>query len=223
MLAGTDAGGAAAIARDLIESGRAERVEGWTVATRALEALRERAASAVAHHHDRRPLEPGVELAALASRLHVTIAQLRAALAGSPDVVVDRDVVRAVTHAARASDRPDGRRLLDALRGAPFSPPAPAEVGVDAAVGRVLVRDGDAVELHGVLFAAAALDDAAQLVAAAFEERDALSVADIRDLLGSTRKYVVPIVEHLDAIGVTRRRGDERIAGPRARLRPSDA
>ena len=35
-------------------------------------------------------------------------------------------------------------------------------------------------------------------------------------LLGSTRKYVVPIITRLDADGVTRRRGDDRIAGPRA-------
>ena len=43
-----------------------------------------------------------------------------------------------------------------------------------------------------------------------------MKLSDIRDLLGSTRKYVVPIMARLDADGVTRRRGDDRIAGPRA-------
>jgi selenocysteine-specific elongation factor len=47
-----------------------------------------------------------------------------------------------------------------------------------------------------------------------------VTVADVRDLLGSTRKYVLPILNRLDAEGVTRRRGDDRIPGP-ATLRDS--
>ena len=41
-----------------------------------------------------------------------------------------------------------------------------------------------------------------------------VTVGDARELLGSTRKYVVPLLEWFDANGVTRRRGDSRIAGP---------
>ena len=37
-----------------------------------------------------------------------------------------------------------------------------------------------------------------------------LTVAEIRDLLGTTRKYAVPLCEYLDRIGVTRRKGDLR-------------
>src|ERR671929_190108 len=37
-----------------------------------------------------------------------------------------------------------------------------------------------------------------------------LTVAEIRDLLGTTRKYAVPLCEYLDRIGVTRREGDLR-------------
>jgi len=36
------------------------------------------------------------------------------------------------------------------------------------------------------------------------------TVAEIRDLLGTTRKYAVPICEYLDRIGLTRREGDLR-------------
>ena len=52
----------------------------------------------------------------------------------------------------------------------------------------------------------------------ALRGRGALTVADIRDLLGSSRKYVVPIVGWLDRTGVTRRRGDDRVAGPTSGL-----
>jgi selenocysteine-specific elongation factor len=38
----------------------------------------------------------------------------------------------------------------------------------------------------------------------------AMSMADLRDLIGTTRKYAVPIGEYLDRIGLTRREGDLR-------------
>ena len=41
-----------------------------------------------------------------------------------------------------------------------------------------------------------------------------MTVGDARDRFGSSRKYVVPLLEHFDREGVTRRRGDVRIAGP---------
>jgi selenocysteine-specific elongation factor len=38
-----------------------------------------------------------------------------------------------------------------------------------------------------------------------------LTVAEIRDLLGTTRKFAVPLCEYLDRAGVTRREGDLRV------------
>ena len=53
---------------------------------------------------------------------------------------------------------------------------------------------------------------------AALAERGSLTIADARDVLGSTRKYVVPLMTYLDREGVTRRRGDDRIPGPTSGL-----
>jgi selenocysteine-specific elongation factor len=76
------------------------------------------------------------------------------------------------------------------------------------------------VEVDGIAFAARALDEARRRVQVALRERGTVTVADVRDLLGSTRKFVLPILNRLDAEGVTRRRGDDRIPGP-ASLRDS--
>ncbi|HXH24633.1 MAG TPA: SelB C-terminal domain-containing protein, partial [Vicinamibacterales bacterium] len=43
-----------------------------------------------------------------------------------------------------------------------------------------------------------------------------MTVAELRNVLNSTRKYVVPFLEHLDAIGVTKRSGDFRTLGAKA-------
>jgi selenocysteine-specific elongation factor len=44
-----------------------------------------------------------------------------------------------------------------------------------------------------------------------------LSVGDIKELFGFSRKFAVPVLEHLDREGYTRRDGDRRTAGPRLR------
>jgi selenocysteine-specific elongation factor len=41
-------------------------------------------------------------------------------------------------------------------------------------------------------------------------------MAELRDLLGTTRKYAVPIGEYLDRVGLTLRTGDVRRLGPAA-------
>ena len=42
-------------------------------------------------------------------------------------------------------------------------------------------------------------------------ERGPMEAARFRDLTGTSRKYVIPILEHLDAAGVTRREGNARV------------
>jgi selenocysteine-specific elongation factor len=49
-----------------------------------------------------------------------------------------------------------------------------------------------------------------RLVTERLKEGQALTVAEIRDMLGTTRKYAVPLCEYLDRIGLTRREGDLR-------------
>ena len=101
-----------------------------------------------------------------------------------------------------------------ALAADPFAPPDAA--GVDRGEVRELVRRGTVVEQDGVYFAKSAIDDAIALVGSALAEQPGgLTVAEIRDLLGTTRKFALPILAHLDGTGVTRRRDDVRIAGPR--------
>ena len=215
-IAGTDPNGTAALLDGLVARGKAHAVGGWTVATETLEALRERANVITAAHHAAHPIEQGIDLAGLASRVGLDAARLRAALAGDDRLVVERDTVRLRTHGSALGADPNARRFLEALDAAPFSPPSPADVDVGPDVVRALLRGGEIVSLDGFYFSVAALDDARARVATAVLARGTLKLSDIRDVLGSTRKYVVPIMARLDADGVTRRRGDDRIPGPHA-------
>ncbi|MEA3056658.1 MAG: selenocysteine-specific elongation factor, partial [Actinomycetota bacterium] len=134
----------------------------------------------------------------------------RAVLATLDDVVVANGVVRF----AADEDPLAGHPWLRALEASPFSPPGPD--GVAPAEVRELVRRNLVVERDGIYFAPAAVDAAASVVARLLAGApDGVTVAQIRDALGTSRKYLLPLLAVLDGSGVTRRRGDLRIGGPR--------
>ena len=159
------------------------------------------------------------EAIAAAGPLGLDIAKLddfgRALLDTIEGVAVDHGHARAID----AVDTLTGHAYIDALEASPFAPPDPE--GIDRAELRELVRRGDLVEEGGVYFAASALDAAARVVADLLSRQpDGVTVAEVRDEWGTSRKYAIPLLSYLDNNGITRRRGDLRIGGPR--LPPPD-
>ena len=170
----------------------------WAVDPEHLDRTRQRLAGAVAGAG---PL--GLDLAALDDFERAVIDTLdgiaagegRARTAGGGDPLADHQFV-----AAAAAE--------------PFAPPPPSAVSRDEL--RLLVRQGQLVESGGIHFAASAVEEAARVVARLLAgQPDGVTVAEVRDAWGTTRKYALALLARLDSTGVTRRRGDLRIAGPR--------
>ena len=69
-----------------------------------------------------------------------------------------------------------------------------------------LVRLGDQLLLDGRVYA-----EAVRAVSAAIVRGGPLGTAALRDALGTTRKYAVPLLERMDEDRVTRREGDVRV------------
>jgi selenocysteine-specific elongation factor len=136
--------------------------------------------------------------------------QERAVLPLLDDVVVDAGRVRVAGVEDRLAEHP----YLASLAANPFTPPDPT--GVSRAELYELTRRGLVVAQDGVYFAPSALEEAARVVAKLLSEHpDGVTVAQVREALDTTRKYALPLLARLDADGVTRRRGDLRIGGPR--------
>jgi len=55
------------------------------------------------------------------------------------------------------------------------------------------------------------LEELKGLVAGFVKEKGSITVADLRDLVNTSRKYAVPLLEYLDKIHFTRREGDRRV------------
>ena len=146
--------------------------------------------------------------------LGLDIAQLeerqRLVLASVGDVQVIDGRARQTSHEDVLANHP----LIEVLEAKPFAPEQPSEVSGEEIRG--LVQRGLILQSDGVLFSASALEQAAQKVAMLLEvSPQGVTVAQIRDALETTRKFALPICSILDSNGITRRRGDLRIAGPR--------
>src|SRR5439155_3095011 len=114
----------------------------------------------------------------------------RALLPLLDDVVVDGG--RARSRSAPA-DSLAGHPFVAALEAAPFAPPEAGDV--DRTELRELVRRGLVVDCDGSYFAPGAIDAAAHRVAellAALPE--GVTVAQVRDALGTTRKHALPLL-----------------------------
>jgi selenocysteine-specific elongation factor len=185
---------------------RAPTIGAWVVEPGRLAAARDDLAARIAAAP-----APGLDVAELDDRD-------RAVLSSLDDVVVGHG--RARTAAAAAADQLEHHPFVAALEAAPFTPPSPAEVGADQAEVRQLVRLGRVVERDGLYFAPKALDQAAELVEQLCREHpDGVSVSQLREAMGTTRKWAVPLASLLDARGITHRRGDLRVPGPRLATR----
>ena len=145
----------------------------------------------------------GLDVAALDERE-------RAVLVSLPDVQIDGG--RALPKGAvdEFADHP----VLALLLAGGTSPPEIA--GVDRTTLRELVRRGSIVERDGIHFHAHAIQQAAVTMAHLLQTYpDGVTMSQLRETLGVSRKYALPLANELDARGVTRRRDDLRIGGPR--------
>ena len=105
---------------------------------------------------------------------------------------------------------------LKALETRPFQPPSPEETGATVADARELVRRGLAMREGDLYFSPRAVALAAQAAADLMAvDPQGFTVAAFRVRLGTTRRFALALLALLDADGVTRRRGDVRIGGPR--------
>ena len=113
-------------------------------------------------------------------------------------------------------------QLIDWFRSAGLQSPSPDECRERASKNRasvtqlltLAVASGDLIEVSPEYYLHSDVErEARQTLAATLKAEGGKSLSAIRELLGTTRKYAVPLCEYWDRIGFTQRVGDERVLG----------
>lgn len=227
-MAGIDGSSSPRAAADLVAAGAALHVADRLYAAGAVDALGARIDALVTEHLEAHPLRWGMDKEELRRRVsfpHGTQAFNRVleTLAQRQPLFVREARVRTRTPEVERS--PAASRALAALgdrvRAAGVAFPSRAELEaawtgpgrlVDAL--QLLREGGEVVDVGDGVVHREALAGVLAALRALFSARPAVSVGDVKNQLGLTRKHVIPLLEHLDRLGMTRRRGDERVRGP---------
>jgi len=177
--------------------------------------------------HENRPLEPGMPKAELYSRFsmitHEKVLQaILSRLERGGKIHVQENLVRLSEHRVSLDQEEAAAvgKIRELYRRAGLKPPSsktlPETLGLDADhaadLMRHLISTGNLVHIQGDLFMdPASLQEAKDKVQTFLDQKGEISVSEMRDLLDSTRKYLIPLLEYFDAIGFTARKGDKRI------------
>lgn len=118
-----------------------------------------------------------------------------------------------------ANQRLTLRSMIDALKAARVQPPLaddfrktfPVHAKDIDKLLEIAVSDNEVVKIaKGFYLHREVESEIRNSLAAAFKARPALTVSDIREILGTTRKYAVPLCEYFDDVKFTIRHGDQR-------------
>jgi selenocysteine-specific elongation factor len=215
-----DAALVAALAGGLVEH------EGRVVAGTVVAEIAETLGGVLERYHAEHPLEPGMPAQAwrsAAGRVPVALVDLaQRRLIDAGRVARDGSVVRRAAWAPKLGDA--ARRLREALlaelRDAAAEPPSVAELsarhpGADVAgLLRLMAREGVVVAVGKDRFyeAAALRGDVTRVVDILSKEGSA-TPSTLRERLGRSRKWLIPLLEWCDAQGITVRQGDFRVLG----------
>ena len=142
-------------------------------------------------------------------------------LAARGQVIVGARTVSLVDHVPKLTQAERGlkAKIGDAVRAAGLSPPGPEDwvamagprAGVIPDLLTLLLDEERLVEIGPQLYLDYDVEvDLRRRVVERLSDGSWITMAELRDLLGTTRKYAVPIGEYLDRIGLTVREGDLR-------------
>jgi selenocysteine-specific elongation factor len=199
-----------------------------------LRPLADRAVAIVDRFHAHSPMQPGIGRAAVERMLGGQVAPQVAAAAveraigrGALKLVDDAGTLARPGKGLQAGGELPGhmRKVLDLYEGAGVTPPTLKEVAEQSGLPQrevlemvgVLQRTGRLVKVTADLsYGRRVFDALVEDIRAHLRAHGRIDVQELKQLKGLTRKFAVPLLEHLDALGVTLRQGDLRIPGPRA-------
>jgi selenocysteine-specific elongation factor len=209
---------AAGTLEQLLAEGQVVEIGQQLMSRDAREALQERAVQIVGEYHRQTPLRIGVGRELLRSRLKVPatlFAALLEHLIGEGQLEEKGTAVRLPSFRIEFDPAQQAavERLMERFAAAGVNSPSVKEskAAVGEAVYSALLDLGMLHPLNEeVVYATAEYEALVAQLQNYLREKGRMNAAEARDLLGTTRKYAIALLEHLDDLRITRRVGDVR-------------
>ncbi|MBJ6761317.1 selenocysteine-specific translation elongation factor [Myxococcaceae bacterium JPH2] len=197
------------------------------VSGEVFEGLRQRALALLAAFHEREPLREGLSREELRQRLSLELdarifQRVVQALVDAGTVVGEKDVVRLQGRGRTLTlgDEAARVRLASELTGSGLAPPTFNELALKLQLPsqrlrellHVMVAEGGVVQVSDELcFSAASIAELRERLVAHLRENREISTQAFKELVGQSRKFVIPLSEYFDREKVTLRVGEKRV------------
>ena len=180
--------------------------------------MHEKILQTVESYHQNYPLRRGIPREELKSRLKLSARAFNSLITNYLSHNILKDSNNYLAKPEHEIKFDNGQRakvqaLMQKFEQNPYSPPTvkecQAEVGEEILDALIELNELVTVSPE-VIFRKQDYDSAVTKVRRTIEENGKVSLAEVRDLFNTSRKYTQALLEHLDAIGVTVRAGDFR-------------
>jgi selenocysteine-specific elongation factor len=177
------------------------------------ERLKQKNIAVLEDYHRSFPARPGMPRVELSSRLKLEAHSAALRKLVEQGVIIENGaVVRLATHRIQLSQGQQTKMdtFLRALHQNPYSPPT--DLIPEPDLLNLLIEQRRVVKVSDdVVFAASAYDEMVEKVTSYIKAHGKVTLAQVRDLFQTSRKYAQAFLEYLDGKKVTRRVGDERV------------
>lgn len=229
--AGMDVSQAKLALDELLKSGMAQPLIGESLSPDAnamvtdrgwLSAYAERVGSILRTFHQKWPLRRGMPKEELKSRLKLSARVYNGLIQrlSQDSIIADEGVaVRLAEHASSLTPQQEklSSEWLEEFRVKPYGPPSVKESRqkLGDELYQFLVDSQILTQVSDeVVFLTESYEKMVRAVRDAIGQQGGVTVAEVRDMFGTSRKYVLGLLEYLDEIGVTIREGDIRKLAP---------
>jgi selenocysteine-specific elongation factor len=204
--------------KELLESGQLIGLEDVLVAASQWSALKDSVVTTLAGYHQTYPLRRGMPREELKSRLKLAPRLFNLAMHRLASENILSEAARWVAlpgHVVKFSPFQQVKvdRLMAQFAQAPYAPPSvkdcQAQAGED--IYSALLEFGDLVAVSDeVVFRRTDYQAMVEKIRLAIRQKGQVSLAEVRDLFQTSRRYAQALLEHLDTTGLTVRDGDFR-------------
>jgi selenocysteine-specific elongation factor len=214
--------------RELVRAlpGNPELIDGSLFDRAAVEEIERRVVELVTAHHERAPLEEGLSLQSLRSALKATAALtdfVLGRLVRGSTLIVERGLVGRHGHTVRLTGAQEAAltQITQVVTLAGREPPSVSELVASglgqsadtvASLLRLLERKGLTQQVESDrYYSVETVRGLTEALRAGMVPGREYGPAELREFLGVSRKYLIPLLEYFDRVGVTERRSTGRV------------
>ncbi|MBA7467380.1 MAG: selenocysteine-specific translation elongation factor [Dehalococcoidia bacterium] len=178
------------------------------------ESLLQKTRAALQEYHRKFPARPGMPKVELGSRLKLGAYAVTAfqKLATQGIIAEEGNVIRLPAHQIQLTQAQQGKTdaFLRSLTENPYAPPG--DLIPEPDLLGLLIEQRQVVKVNNdVVFAVSTYDEMVGKVTSRIKAQGQITLAEVRDMFQTSRKYAQALMEHLDGEKITRRVGDGRV------------